>query len=164
VSLGPRSLAAAGLALLTLARPVGAADPPPAPTAVPFEARPSYQRAWVAMGVGVALTGLSFVLAEQADKAYARYEVDLTSPELDADYDQAVRYDRFATGALLAGQLSLALGLYWRLVHHHPEPAAGETGLTPGAPRPTLAGSTAAPPLWCAVRRGELRLGVALEF
>jgi hypothetical protein len=86
--------------------------------------RASYTRAWIALGLGAALTAISFAFAHSADQAYADYRASVDPATLGADYDRAVRNDRWASATLLAGQAGLALGVYWRLVsrpHARPE-------------------------------------------
>jgi hypothetical protein len=96
---------------------------PPPPPAV------SYTRAYVALGVGAALTLGSFLLANEADNAYQRY-LDETDPALlEGHYDDAQRYDHLATATLIAGQAALLLGVYWRFVHPARKP--GDVSLQP---------------------------------
>jgi hypothetical protein len=85
----------------------------------------------VAIAAGVALSGASFLLAEKADDAYDRYLREVDPDAIQEHYDDAVRYDRFASASLLAGQAAIVLGLYWRLLHR---PKPSRTGATPGAP------------------------------
>jgi hypothetical protein len=81
-------------------------------------AEPSHTRAYVALGAGAALTGASFLLAEAADRDYERYLVETDPARLEDRYDSARRLDRLSAGTLIAGQAALALGLYWRFLHH----------------------------------------------
>jgi hypothetical protein len=181
VSSRPRSLVAVALASWIVAGPAGAAvgdaaqarppqaealapaddSPTPAAPQPPRIERPSHARAWLALGAGVALTGLSFVFAQSADLAYADYQHGTVPGTLGADYDRAVRNDRWASATLLTGQVALALGLYWRFVRH-PRARRADSGLegqAPSAPGQSLALR------WERSRDGRgARLGLALEF
>ena len=83
---------------------------------------PNYTKAYVAAGLGVALTGLSFWLAEEADQAYADYESGSEPDQIQSDYDRTVDLDRLSAATLIAGQASLALAVYWRFLR---KPAGG---------------------------------------
>ena len=78
---------------------------------------PSYARAYVAFGAGVALTAGSFGLATSADRAYDRYLGASDPGSITAAYDDARRLDHMSAGLLLAGTGALALGVYWRFIH-----------------------------------------------
>jgi hypothetical protein len=111
-------------------------------TVVPApSSKPSYTRAYLAIGAGVALSGVSFLLAEKADDAYDRYQHETDPETIQDDYDAAVRYDRLAGGALLVGQTAVVLGLYWRLLKREPK---AHTALSSAAfAAPTLAAERA---------------------
>ena len=112
-------LVAAGfvcLGVLSFAGPAGAQSPAPSSR--------SDTRAYIALGTGLSLTGLSFVLAEKADRNYARYLAETDPARLEDDYQAARRMDRMSAASLIAGQAGLALGVYWRFLHH-----AGEAGV-----------------------------------
>lgn len=120
---------AAGILLLLLAGspPAAAAEPGlPPPT-------PDYTRAYVAGGLGVALTGLSFWLADEADQAYDAYLSSSDPDQLESYYDEAVTYDRLASGALIVGQACLVLGVYWRFLR-----SSRGTSLAPASRAPRL--------------------------
>ena len=89
----------------------------PEVTSVAVE-RPSYLRAYLAMGAGVVLTVGSFLLAESADRAYDRYREGVDPVAIEDDYRDARRLDRWSAATLLTGQGAIALGLYWRFVRH----------------------------------------------
>ena len=112
------ALVPAGFALLlALLAPGTARAQDDAPPSSP-PAKPSHTRAYVALGTGAALTGLSFVIAEQADRDYAAYLAETDPSRLEDSYQKAKRGDRLAAGVLIAGQAALALGIYWRFLHH----------------------------------------------
>lgn len=111
------ALAPAGFAFLA-GLAVAVAPPPPARAdSAPATPAPSYTRAYVALGAGAALTGVSFVLAEQADRDYARYLAETDPARLEDAYQAARRNDRLSAATLIAGQAGLALGVYWRFLH-----------------------------------------------
>ena len=83
-----------------------------------------YTRAYVALGVGGALTVTSFVLQRQADRAYDRYLAGTDPSQISKDFDEAERLDTWSAATLLAGTGALALGVYWRFIKH-PEPSKG---------------------------------------
>jgi hypothetical protein len=119
-ALGPAGFACLLVLLTALApaRPARADDAP--------AAHPSYKRAYIALGAGAALTGLSFVLAEQADRDYEEYLTETDPALLEDAYQSAKKKDRLAAAALIAGQAGLVLGIYWRFLHH-PEDDAKST-------------------------------------
>lgn len=93
------------------------------------EAKPtgsSHTRAYVAMGTGLALTGLSFVFAEQADRNYDDYLTETDPDAIEDAYQATLRSDRIAAGTLIAGQAALVLGIYWRFLHHPDDESANE--------------------------------------
>jgi hypothetical protein len=124
-------LVPAGFVLLLALLAPGRAS---AEDAAPAANGPSYTRAYVALGAGAALTGLSFVFAEQADRDYARYLAETDPARLEDDYQRARRGDRLSAASLIAGQAGFALGIYWRFLRH-PREAGARTmptwGVTP---------------------------------
>ena len=78
---------------------------------------PNYTKAYVAAGAGLALTGLSFWLAEEADQTYVDYESGSDPTQIQSDYDRTTRLDRLSAASLIAGQAGLALAVYWRFLH-----------------------------------------------
>ena len=118
------ALAPAGFLFLAAGLVLGAA-PRDARAA---ESGRSHTRAYIALGAGAALTGASFLLAESADREYERYLVETDPARLEDRYDTARRLDRLSAGTLIAGQAGLALGLYWRFLHH---PRDAQSSLTP---------------------------------
>ena len=133
-ALGPAGLVLLG-ALAGIAGPASAQDTDSSPG-------PSYTRAYVALGAGVSLTALSFVIAEQADQDYARYLAETDPARLEDAYQAAKRKDRLSAASLIAGQAGFALGIYWRFLHHKGEARARTTPSWGVAPRlgPTGAG------------------------
>ncbi len=130
-----RSVASLALAGLLVSCTEGAAGAPVGPARGPFPplteatARsggsivtpesvrgPSYTRAYVALGAGVALTLGSFLLAESADRAYESYLEETDTAAIEEAYDDAGRLDNLAAAALIAGNAALVLGLYWRFI------------------------------------------------
>jgi len=85
-----------------------------------------YTRAYVALGVGAALTLGSFVIQREADRAYDRYLTGTDPEQITKDFNQAENLDKWSAATLLAGTGALALGVYWRFIHH-PEPKTGAT-------------------------------------
>lgn len=130
----PRTRAAlALLGLLLFPRPAAADSTYVLPN--PETRHPSYTRAYVAFGAGIALTAGSFALATSADRAYERYLGASDPGSISAAYDDARHLDHLSAGLLLAGTGALALGVYWRFIHR-PASARGallevEPTLTP---------------------------------
>jgi hypothetical protein len=112
--------AAALTALLTLAFPSAAA----AQAAVPFPVvdtqskdKSSHFWSYLSMATGAALIGTSFVISDRANDTYDEY-LGATDPERIAElYDETVRYDRLSAGTLIAGEVLLAAGVYFRFLH-----------------------------------------------
>ena len=109
------ALVPAGFVLL--AALVGPA-PARAQDAAPSSPDRSYTRAYIALGAGAALTGASFLIAEQADRDYERYLAETDPSRLEDAYQKAKRGDRLSAAALIAGQAGLALAVYWRFLHY----------------------------------------------
>jgi hypothetical protein len=96
--------------------------------------------AWSLLASGVVLDVGSFFLAERADESYQEYQHGIDPIAVDRAYDSSVRYDRWASATLIAGQVAIASGLYLLLVKKArssdvgdraapPEPRLGLTGL-----------------------------------
>jgi len=60
----------------------------------------------------------SFYLAGKADDSYRAYQHGTDPATLAHDYDQAVQYDRWASGTLILGQVAIGAGLYLLLIKH----------------------------------------------
>jgi len=67
---------------------------------------------------GVALDVGSFVLAGKADDAYREYKSGTDPATLAHHYDESVKYDRWASGTLILGQVAIGAGLYFLLIKH----------------------------------------------
>jgi hypothetical protein len=81
--------------------------PPPAPALV---GRRWFQ--WALIGAGAALTGGAAVLRHEGDRTYERYLAATRPDEIERLYDRTVRYDRWSSVALGAGQVALTGGLF----------------------------------------------------
>ena len=120
--------AQAATAQVATAQGSAAADPElPSP-------EPNYTKAYVAAGAGVVLTGLSFWLAEEADRAYQDYETASDPDGIQSDYDRTVRLDKLSAASLIAGQAGIALGIYWRFLQK-PASSGFSASRTPSSPR-----------------------------
>jgi len=95
------------------------------------DAHEPHARAHVMIAAGVALTASSFVFSAAADHAYRRYQGDSDPAQITRDYDTAHRDDRISAALLLGGTGALALGVYWRFIHHGPSASASRLGLAP---------------------------------
>jgi hypothetical protein len=111
--------------------PVVYPHPEPAPV--------SYKRAYIAFGVGGALTLSSFLIQQSADRAYERYETGTDPVQIGEDFAQAERLDKWSAVTLLAGTGALALGVYWRFIKRPPSRSGATLELEPSL-SPTHAG------------------------
>jgi len=105
----------------------------------PEPAPVSYKRAYIAFGIGGALTLSSFLIQESADRAYDRYETGTDPVQIGEDFAEAERLDKWSAVTLLAGTGALALGVYWRFVKR-PEPRTGTSLELEPSLSPTHAG------------------------
>ena len=87
--------------------------------------KPSYTRAYIALGAGAVLTATSFGLATSADRAYERYLNASDPGSITAAYEDAHQLDQWSAALLLAGTASLAVGVYWRFIHRPAAPTQG---------------------------------------
>jgi len=111
--------------------PTGAAAPDSAARAAkPFEvvsraadSRQSYKWTWITALTGAALVGISFPMADEADRRYALYLEETDPTRIDERFEATQRMDRLASGSLLAGELLLATAVWMRFVrgNHRPE-------------------------------------------
>ncbi len=117
-----------GLALFLPARPALAQE-----TILPRSAEPPepHARAHVMIAAGVALTATSFVFSTAADRAYRRYQDDGDPARIQGDYDTARKDDRISAALLLGGTGALALGVYWRFIHHSRDASPARIGIAP---------------------------------
>ena len=136
----PRVRAALALLGFILFPAIAHAETPPQVVYPRPEPAPvSYKRAYIAFGVGGALTLSSFLIQESADRAYERYETGTDPVQIGEDFAEAERLDKWSAVTLLAGTGALALGVYWRFVRR-PESRTGTSlGLEPHL-SPTHAG------------------------
>lgn len=95
----------------------------PADTASPFEVvtrsstpRQSAKWVWIAAITGAALVGVSFPLADEADRRYNAYIAETDVTRLDERYNSTQRMDRLSSGTLLAGEGLLATAVWIRFV------------------------------------------------
>jgi hypothetical protein len=123
---------------------------------------PSYTRAYVALGAGAALLLGSFLLAESADRAYERYLEETDPEEIEEAFDDAGQLDKLSAATLIAGNLGVALGLYWRFIQHPKSSADLRTSHAAGdaAPVPHGVEAQLAPDL----RPGRLGLAVTVTL
>jgi hypothetical protein len=78
---------------------------------------------------GVALDVGSFILAQKADDYYHAYQNGTDPEQLAHAYDQSVKFDRWASGTLIVGQVAIGAGLYLLLIKH-PQ-STGDIGTAP---------------------------------
>lgn len=111
------------LAVSVIGAPPWAA-PAHAQASAPFEVvtrrepeRPSHRTAWITGLAGAALVGLSFPLAEEADRRYDRYLRETDVARIDERFRDTERMDRLASGALLSGEALIAAAVWLRFVH-----------------------------------------------
>ncbi len=85
---------------------------------IPLEAKPRHPHiaANLAIVTGAALIGGSFLFQRQADGSYDDYLAATDPARIESLYDDTVRADRLSSGALLAGEVLLAAGLYLRFL------------------------------------------------
>ncbi|HEU4335377.1 MAG TPA: hypothetical protein VFT32_12855 [Candidatus Eisenbacteria bacterium] len=85
--------------------------PPPAPPPRPSLFGRGWFR-WALIGTGAALTGTAAILRHEGDRTYDRYLAETRPDEIERLYDRTVRYDRWSSITLGAGQASLTAGLF----------------------------------------------------
>jgi hypothetical protein len=95
----------------------------------------SHKWAYVSMVAGAGLIAASFPLANHADDLYADYAVATDPDQIEQLYDETIRYDWYARGALIGGEVLMGFGLYLRFIrqprHDRPE-ATLDLRLEPG--------------------------------
>lgn len=108
------------------------ASPAPADTASPFEVvarastpRPSSKWAWITAIAGAALVGVSFPLADAADRRYDEYLAETDVTRIDERFRATQHMDRLASGALLAGEGLLGTAVWLRFVRGERRVALG---------------------------------------
>jgi len=93
-------------------------------------AKRSHTWAYVSIGLGAALIGVSFPLANHADDLYAQYAVATDPDEIERLYDETTRFDWYSRGALIGGEAMVGLGLYLRFIRQpRPDRADATLGL-----------------------------------
>lgn len=116
-----RALAAALLlpAIVHTAAPATAWAAEPFETVVlPSRRETSHTLAYGTMLAGAGLIGGSFIWRDRANERYDRY-LEATEPdEISRLFDETTRLDRISSGALIAGEVLVAVGLYLRFVRH----------------------------------------------
>ena len=99
------------LVLRVRLRPVPTlAAPPPALTS----GAPIYRKAWfqwTLIGIGTALSGAAVYFHHEGDDRYDQYLQSSDVSEIEDLYDQTIRYDRWAAGSLIVGQICLIGGV-----------------------------------------------------
>lgn len=75
--------------------------------------------AYTCLATGLALCVASFPLGQHADDLYDQYLNSANPTEITSLYDETVKYDRLASGALISGEALLGMGLYLRFLRHH---------------------------------------------
>ena len=72
------------------------------------------------MAGGAALVGASFLMGRRANDTYDAYLRETDPVRIEQLFDRTVRYDRAASGSLLAGEAMLSVGLYMRFLRRPP--------------------------------------------
>jgi hypothetical protein len=90
-----------------------------------------YTRAYIALGVGGALTISSFLIQREADRAYDRYLEGTDPSQISSDFHEAERLDKWSAATLLAGTGALALGVYWRFIRRPDSKTSSSLDLEP---------------------------------
>jgi hypothetical protein len=85
--------------------------PPAAPPPKPSLIGRGWFR-WALIGTGAALTGTAAILRHEGDRTYDRYLAETRPEEIERLYDRTVRYDRWSSITLGAGQATLTAGLF----------------------------------------------------
>lgn len=120
-------LAALLLAVLASGIPLGdawaQAAAAPADTASPFEVIPrsttvreSSKWAWITAIAGAALVGVSFPLADEADRRYDAYLAETDVSRIDERFRATQRMDRLSSAVLLTGEGLLGTAVWLRFV------------------------------------------------
>jgi hypothetical protein len=74
--------------------------------------------ALVTFGTGAVLLAGSFALSDAADRHYSEYLRATDPDDIQNLYNSAVLYDRLSGGAVIAGEVLLATGVYLAFLHH----------------------------------------------
>ena len=137
-----RTAATSAAALLILAM-IHTAVCAQAQTAGPFPEIPlggapgqTHVVAYASMLAGAGLVVESFDLAHRANQAYDGYSAGTDPRELEKLYDRTVHYDHLSSGALITGEVLVAMGIYLRFLRR---PASSRLGLSLESRRCVLA-------------------------
>lgn len=122
----PLAAATAAALLLSLLDPLApslarAADPV---QEIPLDSpkHVSHTLAYGCFILGVGMIAGSFALSQHADDLYGEY-LNETDPEIIPQlFDEATRYDRYASAALIGGEVVVATGLYLRFLRRPSAP------------------------------------------
>jgi len=107
------------LSLVHSAAPATAwAADPFATVVLPSQKKTSHTWAYATMLAGAGLIGGSFVWRDQANERYDRYLAATDPAEISRLFDETTHLDRVSSGALIAGEVLIAAGLYLRFVRH----------------------------------------------
>jgi hypothetical protein len=86
---------------------------------VPMPVRSStsgHRAAYLTIGAGLGLVGVSFALRRRANGRYAEYLAGTDPDEIVRLYGQTVSLDRWSAAALIGGELVVAGGVYLRFL------------------------------------------------
>jgi hypothetical protein len=97
---------------------------------LPPPAKKSNTWALVSFGAGAALLASSFTLSDQANRHYAEYLRATDPNDITNLYNDAVLYDRLSGGAVIAGEVLIATGVYLAFLRH-PTPSRVSLALDP---------------------------------
>ncbi len=98
----------------------------------PVHDRQPHRLAYACAIAGAGLIGLSFPLADAADRRYGEYLRETRPDAIEDRWNRTVLADREASAALLGGESLLALAAYLRFIRH---PAASRVALAVGPAR-----------------------------
>ncbi len=109
--------ASAGVVADSASRPAPAFEVVPRASA----GKHSNKWTWISALTGAALVGVSFPLADEADRRYDTYLSETDVARIDERFRATQRMDRLASGSLLTGEALLATAVWLRFVRgdHH---------------------------------------------
>jgi hypothetical protein len=102
---------------------------------LPSQKKASHTLAYGTMLAGAGLVGTSFLWRDRANERYDRYLAATEPNEISRLFDETTRLDRLSSGALIAGEVLVAAGLYLRFVRH---PSTDRVGLVTTPTRSAL--------------------------
>ena len=106
------------------ARPAQGRTSGSSPFAIVAEEAPdrgSHRLAWASFITGAGLVGLSFVLTDRANAAYADYLVATNPADAEHLYDRTKHYDRLSAASLLTGEALVATAVWLRFIRPRPD-------------------------------------------